>query len=85
MASETQEKLEATRKELGDTIAKQATQLQDCHRQIDKLRLDLKAEQERREEELELIQLEKEALVDEKRELLEKYMEQAKVEDDDPL
>jgi hypothetical protein len=52
---------------------------------IEKLRQDIKEEQERREEEVEILKLEKDALADEKQDILNRYMESAKVEEEDPL
>jgi hypothetical protein len=42
----------------------------DAAKLIDKLKQDVKEEQERREEEVEILKLEKDALLDEKEELL---------------
>lgn len=77
--------LDAVKKDLNLQLQKKAKELEEKQSVIEKLRQDLKEEQERREEEIEIIQLEKEALVDEKAELLEKFMESAKIDDDDPL
>lgn len=60
---EDQEKmLETVKKDLNAQLQKKAAELAEKQSVIEKLRQDLKEEQERREEEIEIIQLEKEAL-----------------------
>lgn len=49
------------------------------------MEIKLKEEEERRKEEAEIAELEKDALKDEKQELLDKLMEQSKVDEEDPL
>lgn len=45
----------------------------------------MKEEEERRKEEAEIAELEKDAIRDEKQELMDKLMEQSKVDEEDPL
>lgn len=49
------------------------------------MEIKLKEEEERRKEEAEIADLEKDALKDEKQELMDKLMEQSKVDEEDPL
>ena len=85
MEDEIAAKFEETRKTFEASLLKAEDQAKKATEALIPLQGKVDEEMQRRADEVEIFQLEKQQLEDEKQELMERIMEQSKVADEDPL